>query len=161
MNHEIYQNKPWDIIILGNKVCLIKIRSRRRCVISHSSKSIWVIKLSFCQTDFPNGGSFWQKDSLITHILFELWLITILGLLWIFMRQTLDYNWACDGKKRLEAFSLQYRFLTIWSLLEQNLTRVRLELVIMASKLTKPHKIKRLFLLWSVSWNPHQRPQEV
>ena len=42
-------------------------------VISHSSKSIWVIKLSFCQNDSPMGESFWQKDSLITHILFELW----------------------------------------------------------------------------------------
>ena len=38
----------------------------------HGSKSIWVIKLSFCQNDSPMGGSFWQKDSLITHILFEL-----------------------------------------------------------------------------------------
>ena len=36
------------------------------------------------------GESFWQKDSLITHILFELWLITHLGLLRIFMRQTLE-----------------------------------------------------------------------
>ena len=31
-----------------------------------------MIKLSFCRNDFPIGGSFWQKDSLITHILFEL-----------------------------------------------------------------------------------------
>ena len=38
----------------------------------HSSKSIWVIKLSFCQKDLPLLESFWQKDSLITHILFEL-----------------------------------------------------------------------------------------
>ena len=35
-------------------------------------KSIKVIKLSFCQNDSPMGGSFWQKDSLITLILFEL-----------------------------------------------------------------------------------------
>ena len=32
---------------------------------------MWVIKLSFCQNDPPFGESFWQKDSLITHILFE------------------------------------------------------------------------------------------
>ena len=38
----------------------------------HSSKSIWVIKMSFCQNDPPMAESFWQKDSLITHILFEL-----------------------------------------------------------------------------------------
>ena len=28
----------------------------------HSSKSIQVIKLSFCQNDPPMGGPFWQKD---------------------------------------------------------------------------------------------------
>ena len=37
-----------------------------------SSKSILVIKLSFCQNDPPMRESFWQKDSLITHIIFEL-----------------------------------------------------------------------------------------
>ena len=37
----------------------------------HSSKSIWVTKLVFCQNDSPIRGSFWQKDSLITHKLFE------------------------------------------------------------------------------------------
>ena len=42
---------------------------------SHSSKSIWVIKLPFCQNDSPMRGSVWQKDSLITYILFELWII--------------------------------------------------------------------------------------
>ena len=29
------------------------------------------------QKNSPIGGSFWQKDSLITHILFDLWLIMI------------------------------------------------------------------------------------
>ena len=38
----------------------------------HSSKSIEVIKLSFCQNDSQEGGSFWQKDRLITYTLFEL-----------------------------------------------------------------------------------------
>ena len=37
----------------------------------HSSKSIGVIKLSSCQKDPPIEESFWQKDSMITHILFE------------------------------------------------------------------------------------------
>jgi hypothetical protein len=46
-------------------------------IISHSSKSIWVTILLFCQNDSPIRRSFWQKDSLITHILFELWLIMI------------------------------------------------------------------------------------
>ena len=41
-------------------------------IIGCSSKSIWVIKLSFCQNNPPMVESFWQKNSLITHILFEL-----------------------------------------------------------------------------------------
>ena len=36
-----------------------------------------MIKLSFCQNDSPMGETFWQKDGLITHTLFELWLIMI------------------------------------------------------------------------------------
>ena len=31
-----------------------------------------MIKLSFHQNESPMGGSFWQRDRLITHILFEL-----------------------------------------------------------------------------------------
>ena len=48
-----------------------------------------MIKLSFCQNDPPMGESFWQKDSLITHILFELWLITLLWIVSVFLTQTL------------------------------------------------------------------------
>ena len=47
--------------------------------ISHSSKGIWVIKLSFCQNDSPMEGSFWLKDSLITLIMFELCLFLYLA----------------------------------------------------------------------------------
>ena len=35
------------------------------------------------------GESFWQKDSLITQILFELWLITLLWIVSVFLTQTL------------------------------------------------------------------------
>ena len=41
-------------------------------IIGCTSKSIRVIKLCLCQNDPLKGESFWQKDSLITHILFEL-----------------------------------------------------------------------------------------
>ena len=41
-------------------------------IIGCSSKSIWVIKLSFRQNDSLMGESFWQNNSLVTHILFEL-----------------------------------------------------------------------------------------
>ena len=48
-----------------------------------------MIKLSFCQNDWPRSELFWQKDSLITHILFELWLITLLWIVSVFLTQTL------------------------------------------------------------------------
>ena len=35
-------------------------------------QKVWVTRLLFCQNDSPMRESFWQKDSLITHILFEL-----------------------------------------------------------------------------------------
>ena len=42
---------------------------------SHRSKSIRVTKLIFCQNGVLLGRSFWPKDSLVTLILFELWLL--------------------------------------------------------------------------------------
>ena len=38
-------------------------------IIGCSSKSIWVIKLSFCQNYALMGESFWQNISLVTHIM--------------------------------------------------------------------------------------------
>ena len=46
---------------------------------SHSSKSIKVTKLFFCQNGVLLGRSFWPKDSLVTLILFELWLLWYLA----------------------------------------------------------------------------------
>ncbi len=57
----------------------------------HTSETISVLRLSFCQKDSPKGGSFGQKDSLITyhmhaiitrglyifHLLFEAHLCTV------------------------------------------------------------------------------------
>ena len=42
---------------------------------SHSSKSIRVTKLFFCQNGVLLGRPFWQKDSVVTLILFELWIL--------------------------------------------------------------------------------------
>ena len=67
----------------------------------HSSKSIWVIKLSFNQNDCPWGGSFWSKDSLITHILFELCLFRNLAQCTLFLLtlyNTLFYPEFCTLK---------------------------------------------------------------
>ena len=66
------------------KVDLAKYHNR------HSSKSIWVIKLPFGQNGPPKGESSWQKDSLITHILFDLCLLWYLAQS-TFFRDTLYY----------------------------------------------------------------------
>ena len=55
-----------------------------------------MIKLSFFQNDPPMGESFWQKDSLITHILFKLWLITLLWIVSVFLTQTLLRVERCE-----------------------------------------------------------------
>ena len=65
----------WDILNVRHyKPCT------RGCLIStqcckyqnrHSSKNIWVIKLTFCQNDPLIGESFWENTSLVTLILFE------------------------------------------------------------------------------------------
>ena len=41
-----------------------------------SSKSIRVTNLSFCQNDPPKSTLFWQKNSLVTHIFFDLCLLS-------------------------------------------------------------------------------------
>ena len=55
----------------------IKFATGLNIINRQSSKSIRVIKLSFCQNDPLIAESFWQKDSLITCILFELCLFMI------------------------------------------------------------------------------------
>ena len=55
-----------------NRDCCAKCANGLNIKISHSSKSIWVIKLFFCHNNSPMGQTFWQKDRFITHILFEL-----------------------------------------------------------------------------------------
>ena len=41
----------------------------------HNSKTIRVTKLSFCQSDSPMSKSFWENNSLVTHIFFDLCLL--------------------------------------------------------------------------------------
>ena len=64
------------------------------------------MKLSFCQNDPPMGESFWQKDSLSTHILFELWLITLLRFVQFFLKQTLKELGFILMKKVLDSQNL-------------------------------------------------------
>ena len=70
--------------------CCTKFATGLHIIISHSSKSIWVIKLFFCQNDSPMGVTFWQKDSLITHIHFKLCLIMIFSQVANFAQQSLQ-----------------------------------------------------------------------
>ena len=62
-----------------NKVHLAKFLNR------HSSKSIWLIQLSFGQNDPLMGQSFWPKYSLITHMLFKLCLFRHLAQCTLFL----------------------------------------------------------------------------
>ena len=48
----------------------------------HSSKSIWVTRLLFCQNDSPIGESFWPKDSLITHTFWTMPIMPSLLFFW-------------------------------------------------------------------------------
>ena len=87
-DNTLLRNKlPGSLIIslegVPKKVDWAKLLNR------HSSKSIWVIKLSFCQNDPPMWESFWQKDSLIILILFELCLFRYLAQSIFFFRDTL------------------------------------------------------------------------
>ena len=84
-----------------------------------------MIKLSFCQNVSPMGESFWQKDSLITHILFfyspsnnSFWKNFTLCYLTIIIRFEIlkafiffncRYNFFCDtcGKQFCRPFELR------------------------------------------------------
>ena len=74
---EVYLFRLKPILLVISRDWFPKFATGLNTIISHSSKSIWLIKLSFCQNDPSMGQSFWQKDSLITHTLFELCLIMI------------------------------------------------------------------------------------
>ena len=52
--------------------CWPKFATGLNMIIGCSSKSIWLTRLLFCQNGSPMRRSFWQKNSFITHILFEL-----------------------------------------------------------------------------------------
>ena len=68
-----------------------------------SSKSVWVIKLSFCQNDPFMGKSFWQNNSLITHLLFVLQPIIIFSPV------------ANFGNQSIVVYYAQYTNYTIYS----------------------------------------------
>ena len=77
-----YQLSKTSILTYAHTFCYIvaylprdwlpKFATGLNMIIGCSSKSIWLTRLLFCQNGSPMRGSFWQKNSFITHILFEL-----------------------------------------------------------------------------------------
>ena len=58
---ELYITRDWSP----------KFATGLKCLDRHRSKSIWVTILPFCHNDLIIGGSLWQKDRMVTHILFD------------------------------------------------------------------------------------------
>ena len=73
------------------------------------------MKLFFCQNDCPIRGEFWQKNSFITHILFELCLF------WYLLQSTYLWDtlyliiWSKSGRSEMRIYS--------WAVVEQNSNR--------------------------------------
>jgi hypothetical protein len=63
----------------GCRDCWPKFATGLKCLNRHRSKRIWVTSLLFCQNASLMGESLWQKDSLVTFILFELCLFWYLA----------------------------------------------------------------------------------
>ena len=59
--------------------CCSKFATGLKCLNRHRSKNMWVTSLFFCQNGSLMGESLWQKNSLVTLILFELWLFWYLA----------------------------------------------------------------------------------
>ena len=73
MNESIYNHETFDKTTYKlSRGWFPKFATGLNIIIGFRSKSIWVTRLLFCQNDSPKWGSFWQKDSLITYMLFEL-----------------------------------------------------------------------------------------
>ena len=66
------QIKKILLVISSTIDWLPKFATGLNMIIGCSSKSMWVMKLFFCQNDPLMGEPFWQNNSLVSHILFEL-----------------------------------------------------------------------------------------
>ena len=82
-----------DVSLRCNRDWLPKFATRLNMIIGCSSKSIWLTTLLFCQNGSPMRRSFWQKNSFITHILFELQPIIIFSPVANFGNQSI-FKWS-------------------------------------------------------------------
>ena len=68
---------------------------------SRSSKNIRVTKVSFGPNNFPKSTPFWQMNSLVTLILFELWLLWYLAQSQIHCTTLYKYSWEILTRSNL------------------------------------------------------------
>ena len=74
--------------------------------------------LIFCQNDYSIRRSIWQKDSLITHILFELWLIMILSPVATFGHHPLELRCIFHSTHVFTYYIVSYPKKNFYSVLE-------------------------------------------
>ena len=86
---------------------LPKFATGLNIIIGCSSKNIWLTRLLFCQNGSPTRGSFWQKNSFITQILFELQPIIIFSPVANFGNQSIPSFGGFDfGNRKRKRFVL-------------------------------------------------------
>jgi hypothetical protein len=73
-----------------------KFATGLKCLDRHRSKSIWVTILFFCQNDSLIWGSLWQKDRVVTYILFYLCLFKHFSPVTSFGDQSLNDVWCFE-----------------------------------------------------------------
>ena len=95
---------------------LPKFATGLNMTIGCSSKIIWLTRLLFCQNGSPMRGSFWQKNSFITHILFELQPIIIFSPVANFGNQSILQNLMNIDGTTLISFFCPLRSLQHWLL---------------------------------------------
>ena len=112
----------------------------------HSSKSIWVIKLSFCQNDPTIRQSFWLKDSLICHS-YSFWTMPIMIFPYLLLSPVYFFSghtllWSSWKQKQI-FLPASIMFLVYSWLLTMNISRIRVKKGNQDSKLhTKVQMLK-------------------
>ena len=87
-----FQNIKNDFTVRATQRAVTKICDWAKYHNRHSSKSIRLTKLFFCQNDVLIGGSFWQKDNLVTFNFLNSMSIIIFSPVSNFGDQSLDLH---------------------------------------------------------------------
>ena len=104
------------------------------------------------------GGSFWQKDSLITHIPFELWLIMVFSPVANFEQHPLEYNdvfflvricsWSTLKNRKDQLVFFPYTYLPVYVFTDPNESP---NLYLSGYRARDPHRAPSLLLLLAPS----------